>query len=136
MEKRPQQCCLNLFLLTLNCSFVQWSLTRTLVIFISKVGMSLFASNIGSDHLVGLSGSGAAAGFGVGAFEINESLDCFLYISNKFFRISFIFVCFVFCNFNFNFTSYFQVLMFLQLLGFVFLPVYIAGGVCIGVNSI
>lgn len=33
--------------------------------------MSLFASNIGSEHLVGLAGSGAAAGIGVGAFEFN-----------------------------------------------------------------
>eukprot|EP00795_Rhopilema_esculentum_P004351 gene4351-20571_t len=57
------------------------------------VGMSLFASNIGSEHLVGLAGSGAAAGIGVGAFEFNA-------------------------------------LLLLQLLGFVFLPVYIASGVC------
>eukprot|EP00794_Sanderia_malayensis_P008235 gene8235-9117_t len=57
------------------------------------VGMSLFASNIGSEHLVGLAGSGAAAGIGVGAFEFNA-------------------------------------LILLQLLGFVFLPVYIASGVC------
>jgi len=57
------------------------------------VGMSLFASNIGSEHLVGLAGSGAAGGIGVGAFEFNA-------------------------------------LLLLQLLGFVFLPVYIASGVC------
>ncbi|XP_076354802.1 sodium/myo-inositol cotransporter-like isoform X3 [Tachypleus tridentatus] len=35
------------------------------------VGASLFASNIGSEHFIGLAGSGAAAGIGVGAFEIN-----------------------------------------------------------------
>lgn len=33
--------------------------------------MSLFASNIGSEHLVGLAGSGAAGGIGAGAFELN-----------------------------------------------------------------
>eukprot|EP00795_Rhopilema_esculentum_P004228 gene4228-20417_t len=55
--------------------------------------MSLFASNIGSEHLVGLAGSGAASGIGVGAFNFNS-------------------------------------LFLLQLLGFVFLPVYIASGVC------
>lgn len=33
------------------------------------VGASLFASNIGSEHLVGLAGSGAAGGFAVGHFE-------------------------------------------------------------------
>jgi len=35
------------------------------------VGASLFASNIGSEHFIGLAGSGAAAGIGVGAFELN-----------------------------------------------------------------
>ncbi|XP_020891932.1 sodium/glucose cotransporter 4 [Exaiptasia diaphana] len=57
------------------------------------VGASLFASNIGSEHFIGLAGSGAAAGIGVGAFEFNA-------------------------------------LILLQLLGWVFIPVYIAGGVC------
>ncbi|XP_031552878.1 sodium/myo-inositol cotransporter-like [Actinia tenebrosa] len=57
------------------------------------VGASLFASNIGSEHFIGLAGSGAAAGIGVGAFEFNA-------------------------------------LILLQFLGWVFIPVYIAGGVC------
>lgn len=35
------------------------------------VGASLFASNIGSEHFIGLAGSGAASGIGVGAFEMN-----------------------------------------------------------------
>lgn len=56
------------------------------------VGASLFASNIGSEHFIGLSGSGAASGIGVGAFETNA-------------------------------------LVLLQVLGFVFLPVYIASKV-------
>ena len=34
------------------------------------IGASLFASNIGSEHLVGLAGSGAASGVAVGQFEI------------------------------------------------------------------
>ncbi|MDA8017860.1 MAG: sodium:solute symporter [Thermoanaerobaculia bacterium] len=38
------------------------------------VGASLFASNIGSEHLVGLAGSGAASGLAVGQFEILASL--------------------------------------------------------------
>src|SRR5213596_1624614 len=33
------------------------------------VGASLFASNVGSEHLVGLAGSGAASGLAVGHFE-------------------------------------------------------------------
>ncbi|KAG7169195.1 Sodium/glucose cotransporter 2-like [Homarus americanus] len=56
------------------------------------VGASLFASNIGSEHFIGLAGSGAAAGIGVGAFEFNA-------------------------------------MVLLQLLGWVFLPVFIASGV-------
>ena len=42
-----------------------------------QVGASLFASNIGSEHFIGLAGSGAAAGIAVGAFELNVSLLCF-----------------------------------------------------------
>jgi solute:Na+ symporter, SSS family len=38
------------------------------------IGGSLFASNIGSEHLVGLAGTGAASGFAVGQFEILASL--------------------------------------------------------------
>ena len=34
------------------------------------IGASLFASNIGSEHLVGLAGSGAAGGVAVAQFEI------------------------------------------------------------------
>ncbi|CAG0920846.1 unnamed protein product, partial [Notodromas monacha] len=57
------------------------------------VGASLFASNIGSEHFIGLAGSGAASGIGVGAFEFNS-------------------------------------LVMLQVLGWIFLPVFIASGVC------
>src|SRR5438034_2138240 len=39
------------------------------------VGASLFASNIGSEHLVGLAGTGAASGLAVGHFEW---LSCFI----------------------------------------------------------
>ncbi|XP_061169606.1 sodium/myo-inositol cotransporter 2-like isoform X1 [Saccostrea echinata] len=56
------------------------------------VGASLFASNIGSIHFVGLAGSGAASGIAIGLYELNA-----LYI--------------------------------LMLLGYIFLPVYIASGV-------
>lgn len=56
------------------------------------VGASLFASNIGSEHFVGLAGSGAASGIAVGAFELNA-------------------------------------LIILQVLGWVFLPVYLASGI-------
>ncbi|OWF42638.1 Sodium/myo-inositol cotransporter 2 [Mizuhopecten yessoensis] len=56
------------------------------------VGASLFASNIGSIHFVGLAGSGAASGIAIGLYELNA-----LYI--------------------------------MLLLGYIFLPVYIASGV-------
>jgi SSS family solute:Na+ symporter len=38
------------------------------------VGSSLFASNIGAEHLVGLAGAGAAGGVAVGQFEVLASL--------------------------------------------------------------
>ncbi|MBI3117288.1 MAG: sodium transporter, partial [Candidatus Hydrogenedentes bacterium] len=38
------------------------------------IGGSLFASNIGSEHLVGLAGTGAASGVGVGQFEVQASI--------------------------------------------------------------
>ncbi|XP_038657538.1 sodium/myo-inositol cotransporter-like isoform X1 [Scyliorhinus canicula] len=56
------------------------------------IGASLFVSNIGSEHFIGLAGSGAASGFAVGAWELNAVLV-------------------------------------LQLLGWVFIPVYIRSGV-------
>ena len=37
------------------------------------IGASLFASNIGSEHLVGLAGTGAASGVAVGQFEVMAS---------------------------------------------------------------
>ena len=42
------------------------------------VGASLFSSNIGSGHFVGLAGTGAAGGIAVGAFEWNVRLQLFL----------------------------------------------------------
>ncbi|KAM6986907.1 sodium/myo-inositol cotransporter [Aplochiton taeniatus] len=56
------------------------------------IGASLFVSNIGSEHFIGLAGSGAASGFAVGAWEFNA-------------------------------------LFLLQLLGWVFIPVYMHSGV-------
>src|SRR5690606_24244100 len=37
------------------------------------IGASLFASNIGSEHLVGLAGTGFADGVAVGQFEVQAS---------------------------------------------------------------
>lgn len=38
------------------------------------IGASLFASNIGSEHLIGLAGTGAASGLAVAQFEVQASL--------------------------------------------------------------
>jgi len=53
----------------------------TLALWILQVGASLFASNIGSEHFIGLAGSGAASGVAVGAFELNVSLFVIIYKS-------------------------------------------------------
>uniref|UniRef100_A0A8C6V973 Sodium/myo-inositol cotransporter n=1 Tax=Neogobius melanostomus TaxID=47308 RepID=A0A8C6V973_9GOBI len=58
----------------------------------AAVGASLFVSNIGSEHFIGLAGSGAASGFSVAAWEFNA-------------------------------------LLLMQLLGWLFIPVYILSGV-------
>lgn len=58
----------------------------------AAVGASLFVSNIGSEHFIGLAGSGATSGLSVAAWELNA-------------------------------------LLLLQLLGWVFIPVYIQSGV-------
>ncbi|XP_023145515.2 sodium/myo-inositol cotransporter-like [Amphiprion ocellaris] len=58
----------------------------------AAVGASLFVSNIGSEHFIGLAGSGAASGYSVAAWEFNA-------------------------------------LLLLQLLGWVFIPIYIQSGV-------
>ncbi len=40
-----------------------------------QVGASLFASNIGTGHFIGLAGTGAASGIAVGAYEIMVCLN-------------------------------------------------------------
>ena len=45
-------------------------------IFTVQVGASLFASNIGSGHFIGLAGTGAASGIGIAAFELSVSAIC------------------------------------------------------------
>ena len=42
--------------------------------FCLQLGTSLFASNIGSLHFVGLAGSGAASGIAVAGYEISVSI--------------------------------------------------------------
>ena len=42
-----------------------------------QVGASLFASNIGSGHFIGLAGTGAASGIGIAAFELSVSIKVY-----------------------------------------------------------
>ncbi|XP_028320013.1 sodium/glucose cotransporter 2 isoform X1 [Gouania willdenowi] len=78
------------------------------------VGASLFASNIGSGHFVGLAGTGAASGIAVGGFEWNV---CHLYIVQMFWFV--LLMLFIFC----------QALFVVLLLGWLFVPVYLTAGV-------
>ena len=48
---------------------------KTCQINVFQVGFSLFASNIGSEHFIGLAGTGAASGIAVGAFEFNVNIN-------------------------------------------------------------
>uniref|UniRef100_A0A2I3SZS5 Sodium/myo-inositol cotransporter 2 n=1 Tax=Pan troglodytes TaxID=9598 RepID=A0A2I3SZS5_PANTR len=45
------------------------------------VGASLFASNVGSGHFIGLAGSGAATGISVSAYELN--MTSYLYLTGR-----------------------------------------------------
>lgn len=45
----------------------------SIFVLFNQVGASLFASNIGSGHFVGLAGSGAAGGIGISIFELTVS---------------------------------------------------------------
>ncbi|CAG0918286.1 unnamed protein product, partial [Notodromas monacha] len=54
--------------------FLKVEISHVVMIFfivIAKVGASLFASNIGSEHFIGLAGSGAASGIAIACFELH-----------------------------------------------------------------
>lgn len=83
----------------------------------AKVGASLFASNIGSGHFIGLAGSGAAAGISAISYEWNVSqkgLKAAAFTADL--SLSLL-----------HFTE--QGLLMVLLLGWLFLPIYIASGV-------
>lgn len=107
------------------------------------MGPSLFASNMGSEHFVGLAGSGAATGIAVVAYEWQVGLCEIWEIQDK------IFTTFLaegpglgvrFCDSLFLFDYCWGVLIFffifkaswiLLLLGWVFLPIYLRSRVSI-----
>ena len=72
------------------------------------VGASLFASNIGSGHFIGLAGTGAASGIGISGFELSVSWGCW-FCRNSFIK--------------------FQAIFYIIFLGWCFVPVYVASGV-------
>ena len=50
-------------------------MTQIIKIFLFlKVGASLFASNVGSGHFIGLAGSAASDGFAIATYELNVSV--------------------------------------------------------------
>lgn len=96
-----------------------------------QVGASLFASNIGSEHFIGLAGSGAAGGIAVATFELvvrylnkekgyfkeyQEALSMWAhwlpFLAGTIFK-----------------NVYFQAIFVLMLLGWMFVPVYLSAGV-------
>jgi len=53
------------------------------ILYDMQVGASLFASNVGSGHFIGLAGSGAAAGIGATAYEWNVSTQYTIYLRDN-----------------------------------------------------
>ncbi|KAF7466262.1 hypothetical protein GHT09_002798 [Marmota monax] len=82
---------------------------------ITKVGASLFASNIGSGHFVGLAGTGAASGLAVAGFEWNGRGKTHDRMLDK--------------KSPFTVTLHPQALFVVLLLGWLFAPVYLTAGV-------
>lgn len=61
-----------LLLVLLGDKYIQFLITddgSRCLIYLLQIGASLFSSNIGSEHFIGLAGSGAASGIAVVAFE-------------------------------------------------------------------
>ena len=56
------------------------------------IGAAIFAANIGSEHLVGLAGTGAKSGVGMAHWEMQGwmilLLGCFLFHSTKSLKVS------------------------------------------------
>nr|XP_015801160.2 sodium/myo-inositol cotransporter 2 isoform X1 [Nothobranchius furzeri] len=87
------------------------------------VGASLFASNIGSGHFIGLAGSGAAAGIGAIAYEWNvRELLKHTYLNTNVSKKSLI------LKQNIAVVQL-QGMFMVLLLGWLFLPIYISSGV-------
>ena len=85
----------------------------------------MFACNIGTSHFVGLAGNAAKSGIGTAMFEIYV-MSIIQKNSNIFLKIMF-----EFHNGNFYFVNalFIQAVFFILMLGWLFVPVYMASGV-------
>ena len=62
-----------------------------------QVGTSLFASNIGSGHFIGLAGSGAASGIGIAVFELSVMFFYEYHTITNTINLTIMLVCLVQC---------------------------------------
>lgn len=103
--------------------------------YLHQVGASLFSSNIGSEHFVGLAGTGAAAGIAMVMYEWNVSTTRFQrywweYCTYR--QSHYLFTCTSLrvCVCTMNLFLFLQSMFLVILLGWLFLPVYMSAGVC------
>lgn len=83
------------------------------------IGCSLFASNIGAEHLIGLTGAGVTSGLLMTFYEWNVSSAFSFLFRIKTFQV-YPHMCYDVCS---------QAVILVILLGWVFLPIYLSAGV-------
>lgn len=89
-----------------------------------QIGASLFASNIGSGHFVGIAGTAAATGIAMGGFEWNVSGSAHRWENNLDGTDADVLnACVCVC------VCVFQALVVVVILGWIFVPIYIKAGV-------
>lgn len=86
-----------------------------------QIGASLFASNIGSGHFVGIAGTAAATGIAMGGFEWNVSGSAHRRETTRMELMLVSSMCVCVCVF--------QALVVVVILGWIFVPIYIKAGV-------
>ena len=96
------------------------------------VGASIFASNIGSEHVVGLAGTGAASGMPLAHFELHAWIVLLLgWVFLPFYARSGVFTMPEFLEKRFNATARW-ILSWISILGYIFtkvsVSVYAGGG--------
>lgn len=109
-----------------------------------QIGASLFASNIGSGHFVGIAGTAAAEGLAIGGFEWNVSICCNIITSytNVFLtydtdiisvrwadKSGLLALRWILFLLTVSLVVVFQALIVVVILGWLFVPIYIKAGV-------